>query len=406
MAAFFQNFLSSFFLVGINYKKSDVCARGRFSIDKITCEGILQAEKLRDPNASLFIVSTCNRTEIYGTAVSADSIQRLLCDATDGKLEELISTGYVKCGTDAINHLFDVASGLDSQILGDYEIIGQIRQAVKQSKERGCINAVMERLLNEVFAAAKNIRTNTTFSGGSTSVSYAAVQFLQKQTSGSPLKNCLVIGAGKLGSITCKNILSYLPGMALTVINRTEDKARELAASEGIVAESMANLSDAIEQADVVITATFSDSYIIEKKNIHPLKHPKFFIDLSVPCNVKEDVKELAGVTLINVDELSKISDTTLAIRKGQVPAVKTIIHSHKESFHTWLADRKHAPVLHAAKYKLQEIANKQDADSDKKSNKEIQKALNGLAVRMKASNEKGCHYLTTLHEYLQSSKN
>src|SRR6266498_4424213 len=171
--------INQFYIVGINYKKTDASVRGQFAVSPEHYSSILQ--KASSVNISeLFVLSTCNRTEIYGLASNADMLINLLCSETAGSVNTFKELAYIKKGNEAIEHLFHVAAGLDSQILGDYEIVGQIKTAVKFSKKNGCIGSIMERLLNTALQSSKAIKNQTELSGGTVSVSFAAIQYIRE----------------------------------------------------------------------------------------------------------------------------------------------------------------------------------------------------------------------------------
>ena len=182
----------------------------------------------------LFVLSTCNRTEIYGFAENAANLCELLCTQTQGSLANFIEMSYIKNGRQAIEHLFDVAAGLDSQILGDYEIIGQIKQSVKFSKQNNFIGAYLERMVNGVLQSSKAIKNTTELSGGTVSVSFAAIQYIKEHITNLADKKILLLGTGKIGRNTCKNLVDYLQTKNITLINRTETKAAELATELGL----------------------------------------------------------------------------------------------------------------------------------------------------------------------------
>ena len=174
--------ISTFFIAGINYKKSDATIRGQYAINNDQYAALLTLAP-QFGIKELFILSTCNRTEIYGFSENAVSLSKLLCTQTQGSLDNFVAMSYVKNGREAIEHLFEVAAGLDSQILGDYEIIGQIKQAVKFSKQHHCIGAYLERLVNGILQSSKTIKNTTGLSGGTVSVSFAAIQYIKEHVS-------------------------------------------------------------------------------------------------------------------------------------------------------------------------------------------------------------------------------
>src|ERR1700729_3223288 len=247
--------ISGFFVVGINYKKTDVAIRGRFAIGDEQYEKILTLA----PSfhiTELFVLSTCNRTEIYGFADSAVQLAGLLCTQTNGGKEAFLELAYVKKGLQAIEHLFEVAAGIDSQILGDYEIVGQIKQAVKFARERGFVGPFVERLVNCVLQSSKAVKNQTELSGGTVSVSFAAIQYIRERFADLSDKRILLVGIGKIGRNTCRNMVDYLGTRNITLMNRTEGKAVELAAETGVGFASLDRLAELAGSADIILVAT------------------------------------------------------------------------------------------------------------------------------------------------------
>jgi glutamyl-tRNA reductase len=278
MVAEKNNNISTFFIIGMNYKKTDASIRGQFAINNIQYANILTLA----PSFGLsefFILSTCNRTEIYGFADSASQLIDILCTQTIGGRDTFAELCYIKQGSDAIQHMFEVGAGLESQILGDYEIIGQLKLAVKFAKENGFIGAFTERLVNSVLQSTKAVKNKTALSGGTVSVSFAAVQFIKKHVADIANKNILLLGIGKIGRNTCKNVVDYLNTRKITLINRTEEKAIELAGELGLQHTSMDNLSAYIKSSDIILVATNSNDPIILKADLEN-NGDKIIIDL------------------------------------------------------------------------------------------------------------------------------
>ena len=172
--------ISGFHIVGINYKKTDAAIRGQFAISNEQYEKLLSLAPAYHLS-ELFILSTCNRTEIYGFADNARQLADLLCTATMGNREDFLDMAYIKRGAEAIEHLFLVSAGIDSQILGDYEIVGQIKQAVKFAREHNFVGPFLERLVNCVLQSSKAVKNQTELSGGTVSVSFAAIQYIRER---------------------------------------------------------------------------------------------------------------------------------------------------------------------------------------------------------------------------------
>lgn len=395
------------FIAGINYRKTDASLRGKFAVNQNHYQSILCKASLAGIK-ELFVLSTCNRTEIYGIAADAEELIKLLCSETSGDINTFCGLAYIKRGREAIEHLFSVATGLDSQILGDYEIVGQIKQSVKFSKENGFISTYFERLVNAVFQASKAVKSQTHLSSGTVSVSFAAVQYIRDNVIAAKDKNILLIGMGKIGKNTCRNLIDYLGTRKIILINRTEDKAFSLADEMGLRSASYENLSLEIEAADIIIVATNAEQPIIFRNDLINSR-AKVLIDLSIPNNVEPSAKDLQHITLVNVDDLSKINDATLQKRMSEVPEAKKIIAAHIDEFFDWHQMRKNVPVLKAVKQKLNDMyeCTPLNANSKKKNNTDlVQKVVNNMAVKMRNQHQPGCNYIEAINDFLQSHSN
>ena len=406
--------ISTFFIAGINYKKSDATVRGQYAINNEQYANLISLAPQFGIH-EFFVLSTCNRTEIYGFTDDAVNICELLCTQTQGTLDNFINMSYVKNGKEAIQHLFEVAAGLDSQILGDYEIIGQIKQAVKFSKQNNFIGAYLERMVNGVLQSSKMIKNTTQLSGGTVSVAFAAIQYIKENCSDIANKKILVLGTGKIGSNTCKNLVDYLGTRNITLINRTENKAIELATSLGLQSAPMSELANHISDADIIIVATNSAEPVVLANHLINNGN-KLIIDLSIPYNVEAAANQLSNITLINVDELSKIKDATLQKREAEVPKAKEIIDQHIVDFLSWHAMRKNVPVLKAVKTKLTQMnsctifvnvfSSNLSPSTAHNSEENIQKVINGMALKMRSQNQQGCYFIEAINEYLAISAN
>ncbi len=402
-----------FFCAGINYRKTDTSVRGCFAINNDQYAALLtkaSAAGLKE----LFVLSTCNRTEIYGMAHSVCELTRLLCSETSGNTETFDKLSYAKQGFCAAEHLYQVAAGLDSQILGDYEIIGQLKGAVKFAKERGFISTLLERMINGVLQASKAIKSSTQLSSGTVSVAFAAIQFLKAHVPDIQKKKILLLGTGKIGASTCKNLIDYIGTSNITLLNRTCGKAQSLAEQLNINAASYNDLYAEVTKADVIIVATNATCPILHKQHLTGAG-TKVLIDLSIPNNVDAAVKELPYIQLVNVDQLSKLNDQTLQKRMAEVPKAKAIIAEHLQEFKEWHANRKYVPVLKAIKQKLiamqdcslyaavnaDEQKTLQPVDTDA-----IQKVINSMAVKMRCSHQPGCNYIQAINDYIGSTNN
>jgi glutamyl-tRNA reductase len=384
----------SFYAVGLSYKKADAEIRGKFSLDAVAKTRLLEQAK-NEGIESLIVTSTCNRTEIYGFAEHPFQLIKLICENSQGSVEAFQKYGFVYKNKEAVGHLFRVGTGLDSQILGDFEIISQIKTSFFQAKSVNLVNAFQERLVNAVIQASKKIKTDTEISSGATSVSFASVQYILNNVEEIGDKNILLFGTGKIGRNTCENLVKHSKHEQITLINRTKDKAEKLAQKLDVIVKDYADLQLEIQKADVLVVATGAQNPTVDKTILN-LKKPLLILDLSIPKNVNENVEDVEGVTLVHMDYLSQITDETLENRKKHIPAAEAIIEEIKEEFLTWSKGRKFAPTIHALKEKLHSIKDgelhfqrKKLADFNEEqaeiiSNRIIQKITNHFANHLK----------------------
>ncbi|MDP5158502.1 MAG: glutamyl-tRNA reductase [Flaviramulus sp.] len=346
---------SYFYAIGLSYKKADADIRGRFSLDESSKLALLNQAKENNIE-SLIVTSTCNRTEIYGFAQHPFQLIHLLCNNTHGTVEEFQKVAYIYKNNDAIAHMFRVGSGLDSQILGDFEIISQLKTSARISKKHNLLNHFTERLINAVIQASKRIKNETEISSGVTSVSFASVQYIFNTVEDISNKNILLFGTGKIGRNTCENLVKHTKNKHITLINRTKDKAEQIAGKFNLVVKDYSNLQEEISKSDILIVATGAQRPTIDKHLIQTKKN-LLILDLSIPKNVNENVENLEKVTLVHLDDLSKITDQTLESRKKHIPLAEAIIEEVKTEFNSWLETRKFAPTIKALKHKLNDFA-------------------------------------------------
>ena len=360
-----QDIQKHFYNIGVSYKKADAKTRGKFSLSKENQIALLEAAK-EQSFEGVFILSTCNRTEISGFAEHPYQLIQLLCHFSEGTVEEFADISNVYKDQEAISQLFRIGTGLESQILGDYEIVGQLRQSFKMAKIHKTTNAYIERLLNCIMQASKKVKNETKLSSGTTSVSYAAVQYIIENLPDFNSKNILVFGLGKMGKHTCKNLAEYTQNKSVCLINRTEEKTADFVKEHPSIRKSeIEHLSLEIAKADVLIVSTGADKPTVIQEHLSKDK-TLLILDLSMPENVAKDVSDLKGVTLVNVDELSKITDETLAVRQQEIPTAEAIIETHKKEFNDWLNHRRFTPAIAALKKSL-EIIKKDEINFQKK---------------------------------------
>ncbi len=344
----------SFYVIGLSYKKADVSVRSKFSIDIQNQEKLLLEAKESDISG-VIIISTCNRTEIFGFAKNPYQFISLLCKYSKGSIDEFAKVSYVYKNNEAIEHFINIATGIDSQILGDYEIVGQLKDSFQHAKRLGTVNNYLERLYNIALQASKEVKNKTSLSSGTTTVSYAAIQYIKDHYSDFNNLNILIYGLGKIGSSTAKSCTKYLKNSNITIINRTDTVAFNLAKEIVVQPKKHIDLDQELIKADVIIVATGSSNTTIQSLQFQNKKE-QLIIDLSIPRNVALEVNQLYHKTLIDVDRLSQKTKSTIENRKKQIPMVEKIIKKHKKEFLDWLHFRKNTPAINSLKKSLENI--------------------------------------------------
>ncbi len=348
---------NDFTLIGINHWDAPVEVREKFSLDESRKRLFLDAAR-REGILSIFIVSTCNRTEVIANGASAQELIRLLTNYSDGNLDEFHKYGFELDGYRAIEHIFRVATGLDSQILGDLQIVKQVKEGYELASKEGVVSGEMHRLMQHVFRAHKRSRNETSLGHGAATVAYAAVKFAAQTFESLANKNILLVGTGKIGKVTCKNLIN-LGASKLTLINRTRNRAEFVADRFNLEVADMDRLPEQIAEADLVIVATGSSEPVIRPEHMGPsMENPKFkvMLDLSVPRNIDPNVARLDFVDVANMDMLGDVTDEAYRKREEEVPLVKKIIEQELSDYQLWMNEQRVVPTIKALTRKFESI--------------------------------------------------
>ena len=341
-------------VIGISYKNANLDTRGLFSLSDLQLHSLFLEAKEKKLD-ELMIINTCNRTEIFGWNNNTDDFINLLCKHSNGDIKTFEKYGYIITGKEAIKHLFRVGTGLDSQILGDFEIIGQIKQSLNRSKRLNLISGRLERLVNSVIHASKKIKNQTKLSSGATSVAYASVQYIIKNVKNISKKKIVLFGIGKIGRNTCENLIKHTKNEHIVLINRTQEKAEKIALKFPVLVKPYGELTSEISNADVLIVATSSSNPTITKDLIFNSKN-LLILDLSIPRNVETQINELNNIKVVHLDELSQITDSTIEKRKKHIPKAELIINSNIKDYILWLSQRKFSPTLKSFKEQVTQL--------------------------------------------------
>lgn len=340
-----------FYVVGVSHKTASIDLRGHFSLGDSQLHALFLEAKEKGIK-DLLIINTCNRTEIYAWSTADSILVDLLCTHSQGTQKEFNQIGYSLESEIGINHVFRVGTGLESQILGDFEIIGQIKQSFYRSKKMGLAQGNLERLTNSVIQASKRIKTETQISSGATSVAFASVQYILKNVPDIAQKNILLFGTGKIGANTCENLVKHSQNDHIVLINRTQEKAEKIAGKFPVQVKPFGALTASIRDSDVLIVATSSQKPTVTSDLIYS-KKPLLILDLSLPRNVDPELNDRPNTQVIHLDELSQITDATFERRKKFIPQAEQILASVKLEYIEWLTHRKYIPTLKAFREKI-----------------------------------------------------
>jgi len=342
-------------MAGVNFEKADTQTRAKFHLTDEAYSSLLTWLSANG-HKDIFVLSTCNRTEIYGISPDPNNLIDILCRFTEGSAELFKRYAYTKICDDATEHLFRVAAGLNSQIIGDNEIVTQIRMAAEKARNYGCLDVFMERFVNSAIEVSKRIKSETAISNGTTSLSYAVIHYLKQIKTDWSSSKIMVIGLGEIGKATALNIKNYLSNTPY-VSNRTNIKASMFAAERNLFSIDYSLMTAFIENADVVITATASTTPIV--KAAHFYKNKKtILIDLGIPPNASNDVISAPNIQYVDVDDLSKILEETFEQRRQALPFAEKIIKEQLQKLYDWHVKRRHAGLLKNIKLHLVEIEN------------------------------------------------
>ncbi len=310
----------------------------------------------------LLIVSTCNRTEFYYTSdrdISTDLIKAFLIEKGLTNTAEYL--GYFKQmdeTEDSLRHLFEVATGLQSKVVGDLQIPNQIKKAYQQAADLNMAGPYLHRLMHTIFYSNKRVAQETSFRDGAASVSYATVALAEELSQALPNPKVLILGLGEIGLDVCKN-MEEKDFAEFTIMNRTIEKAEKIAAGKELF--RVAPLSDLwkeIAAADIIISSVRTDSPMITQAEVKKLQllSFKYFIDLSVPRSIEDGIEKINGVLLYNIDTLKERADEALATRLASIPEVKTIIEESIISFNDWSKEMEVSPTINKLKNALEQI--------------------------------------------------
>ena len=407
---------ANFAVLSISFEKADAETRGKFSFFDENIKHFVN--EIHDQNlGDAFVVSTCNRTEIYTTTPNYLLIAELYCKTIGVSLTDFMQYVNILKREEALNHLYRVAAGLESQIIGDFEIIGQIKNAYYRfKKEKKNSNPFLERAINSAIQISKRIKNETGISNGAASVSYAAVHYILKNQTQISEKNILLLGVGEIGQNTVENLVKHVYKPKVKIANRSVAKAEKIAEKYKIPHIEFDQFQEELSKTDILIVATGAQHPIINKTHF-PNGKETLVIDLSIPNNVEKNITENTNVSLVDVDQLSLHISETMVQRQKEIPKAEAIIKEMTKDFLEWEKKRKLAPNIHHFKAVLKNMERNEmhnihkkhhyvEVEDMKLSDKMIQKITNRFAKYIIDNHWKAEEISKLMHEILVEQPN
>lgn len=373
----------SLFVVGVNHQTAPVEVRGRLSAGFTTCGQAPNRGFRSESLSEVVAVSTCNRLEVYAVPrATQEQAEEMVLDRLAGfsglSAAELHEFAYVRGQAEAVRHLLRVSCGLDSQILGEAQILGQISESFVSARTGGTIGPILTLVLSRALHAGRRARSETLIGSGRTSISQAAAHLVEKELGGLPGKRIAIVGAGESAELAMR-ALATCGAPDVSCISRSVDAARAVPGLEACKMLPWSSLREALLAADAVITATSAPHPVLYTEDLAPILAERgerglVIVDIAVPRDVDPRVRDLPQVTLHDIDELEAGLDEGRALREQAVPSVEAIVLEESAQIEEWLKAREIAPTIRLLQKQARFIA---DAEAQRTVAK-----LNGIDLR------------------------
>lgn len=347
--------------ISLSYKSAPLAVREQVALNEDEIKNF--SLKIRDlfDIQEILMVSTCNRTEVYYVSAenrNSEIIKLLLHEKGILSTDEYFA--YFQQFTtqaQAVQHLFEVATGLHSKVVGDLQIPNQVKQSYQIAADLNMAGPFLHRLMHTIFFANKRVAQETSFRDGAASTSYAAVALTEEVTQNIALPKVLILGLGEIGIDVCKNMADK-EFAEITIMNRTKAKAEKIAQGHNFRIADFADVKEEIKRADVIISSVMIDKPLITKEMVQSMEILtfKYFIDLSVPRSVEENLEDVAGVLVYNIDTLRQRADEALQTRLEAIPHVQRIITEATAGFDDWSKEMVVSPTINKLKNALEQI--------------------------------------------------
>ncbi|MBD1398981.1 glutamyl-tRNA reductase [Pontibacter sp. JH31] len=381
--------LQNFKAISLSYKKAPLDIRELIALDENSCRQFLQTLKGFIQASDILVLSTCNRTEVYYNAdidYSTEIVKLLgITKGIDNITQYLDYFTILNQHNDAVQHLFEVSMGLESQVVGDMQITNQVKQSYQWAADNETAGPFLHRLMHTIFFTNKRVVQETAFRDGAASTSYAAIELIEELTADVVAEpKILVVGLGEIGADVCRH-LKDKGYQHVKITNRTLAKAQHLADECGLEVLPFEEIVQGLKEADVIISSVARETPFFTKEMILRLNVLtfKFFIDLSVPRSVEAEAEAVPGVLVYNIDTIQNKASAALQQRINSVPKVKAIIYESIEQFNDWSKEMMVSPTINKLKNALEAIRQEEMARYMKKLGPKEAKMMDSITKSM-----------------------
>lgn len=387
-------------LVGLNHRTAGVDVREQFALTDI--ENFEIGLMANCPLRECMALSTCNRVEIIAVSdrvparEALDSIVQYWANICKGDAGLLVENTYQYTELEAVKHIFTVASSLDSMVMGEPQILGQLKDAYRDAVDKGAAKTIVNRLLHKSFSVAKRVRTETAIASSAVSISFAAVELAKKIFGSLEGTKAMMVGAGEMAELAVTHLLQN--GVEdIIIANRTLSRARELADTIGGEPIQIEDMSDRLHEVDIIISSTGSPVAVIKAKDVKKVlkkrkNKPMFFIDIAVPRDIDPDVNNLDNIYLYDIDDLKEVVEDNMAQRQEEASKARMVVDGETETFGHWLNSLELQPTIVDLVDKNEEIAFRELAKTLKRIGPVDEKTRSALETLVLSVGRKSLH--------------
>ncbi len=350
-------------IVGVNHKVAPVEVREKLAYTGDCAHPVIEIGKIPGCKECCFL-GTCNRVEVIFSGVDSEetvkAVRKFLFSRSNLSDEEAKKYSYSYTGKDAVNHLFRVAASLDSMIVGEPQILGQLKGAYREAREHKSVSLILNKFINKSFTVAKRTRTETNIGGSAVSISYAAVQLAKKIFGKLDNKKVMIVGAGEMAELAAEHLIAQ--GISEVVVaNRTLANAITLAERFNGSAVSLEELTAELESVDILISSTGATDLVLKKEDLKPLmrqrmESPLFLIDIAVPRDLDPKLNDLDNVYLYDIDNLKDVVDVNKSERQNEAGKAERIVEEETLKFMQWLDGMEVTPTIVEMRQKIDDI--------------------------------------------------